>query len=245
MLSSQQRILQEFQTYLNKFYVERFLGSGFFGEVYKVINTAVGRVSALKAIRVSDPLNHKAIVEAQAQNICSHDNVVKIYGADVVEVGNVSFVLIEMEFIEFGSLEDRLRREFVPICDSVSCMKDVLFALHHAHGNGIIHRDVKPGNILLAKPRVKLSDFGVAYHAPSSLSAMNLFYQPHGPPEAFSVGDVRPQHDVFAAGVTLFRAVNNIQDWSHRLSCINDLDALYVSGRLIEIIGFQSYVPTK
>lgn len=164
------------QILLNKYEVIRPLGAGHFGEVYHVVNRNLGHEAALKLVRVTDPSRHRAHIEAQAQHLCNHDNVVKIHTADILN----GAVLIEMEFIPDGSLGDRLAREFVPIVDSIGYLKHVLYALEHAHTRDIIHRDVKPANIMLAGKTAKLSDFGTVIQ-PSTVGSVSIPISSIGP----------------------------------------------------------------
>lgn len=218
------------------------LGSGQFGEVYKAYDVTMDRILALKLIPVSDPAKHKANVEAQAHYLCSHDNVVKINYADDIASGADVCLIIDMEYIPEGSLEDAIQSRFVGAREAVYHIKQILFALEHAHNRGIVHRDVKPGNILLAKPRTKLSDFGTAIYPATGKKVLDLFYIPHAPPEALNNDDFSPLCDIYAAGLTLLRAINNIRDWSGLLSTMN-WQSLAAEGRLVAKIGFENYVP--
>ena len=125
-------------------------------------------------------------------------------------------------------------------------MKNVLFALDHAHPN-VIHRDVKPANILLGGGG-KLSDFGIAMIAATGASVSNLQYVLNFAPECFppsSTYDVAT--DIYAAGLTLFRAVNLITDWkasllaafTNRPGVISQMRA----GTLVNGLGFHPRVP--
>ena len=118
-----------------------------------------------------------------------------------------------MEYIDGGSLGDRLNREFVPVVDSINYVKQILFALEFAHSRGFVHRDVKPGNIMLAPGYAKLSDFGTAMHPASGIAATDLFYRPHASPEAVNNFEFSPLSDVYAAGMTLQRSANNRAMW--------------------------------
>ncbi|MDF2813669.1 MAG: protein kinase [Microvirga sp.] len=235
------RLLQPGQTILNKYRVERFLGRGRFGEVHLVENVPMARYSALKIVLVEDPARQRAVVESQAQSLCGHDHVVEIRSADVFDRS----VLIEMEFIDGGSLEDRLRREFVPVVDAIAYVKAVLYALEHAHTRGIVHRDVKPGNIMLAPRGAKLSDFGTVIHPSSGIRVTDDFYRPHASPEAANNGEFSPASDVFAAGLTLLRAVNNMSEgWQTLKADAVGWRKAVAEGVLPVKIGYADWVPS-
>lgn len=225
---------------IGKYRIDVALGAGRYGEVYRVFNTAMGHMSALKVINVQDPALHKAGIEAQAHALCQHDHVVKILTADVLN----GAVLIEMELIDGQSLEDRLFAGFVPVLESLSFIKDILFALEYAHARGIIHRDVKPGNIMLCAGRAKLSDFGVALHPETGLSPSghSHFYLPHASPDAYNDNSFSASSDVFSTGLTLLRAVNNLPDWRGALGGA-DWQVLVGNGKLAEQMGVAPYVP--
>ncbi|MEH6721400.1 MAG: serine/threonine-protein kinase [Aurantimonas endophytica] len=225
---------------LNKYEIIRPLGSGQFGDVFHVINQNLGRESALKLIRVANPVEHRAVVEAQAQSLCGHDHVVKVLTADVFD----GAVLIEMEYLEGGSLADRLLREFVPVIETIGYLKQILFALEHAHNRGIVHRDVKPGNIMLTGGIAKLSDFGTVIHPESGVRVTDLFYRPHASPEAMNNEEFSAASDVFAAGMTLLRAVNNMTGWDAVLSNAA-WPALVKEGKLANLMGYADHMPPK
>lgn len=234
-------VLQPGQVVLNKYEVVRPLGAGSFGQVFQVFNRNLQQFSALKVVFVTDPAAHMAVVEAQVMNLCGHDHVVKILTADAFE----SHVLIEMEYIEGGSLGDRLNREFVPVVASINYVKQILFALEFAHSRGFVHRDVKPGNIMLAPRYAKLSDFGTAIHPASGIGATDprFFYRPHGSPEAVNNHEFSPLSDVYAAGLTLQRAANNRPMWG---DLRNDEAAFrqdILDGKLASRLGHEQWVP--
>lgn len=235
------RLLQPGQTILNKYRVERFLGCGRFGEVHLVENVPMARHSALKVVMVEDPARQRAVVESQAHSLCGHDHVVEIRSADVFDRS----VLIEMEFVEGGSLEDRMRREFVPVVDAIAYVKAVLYALEHAHARGIVHRDVKPGNIMLAPRGAKLSDFGTVIHPGSGIRVTDDFYRPHASPEAANNGEFSPASDVFAAGLTLLRTANNMTDgWQMLKADGVGWRKAVAEGALPARIGYADWVPS-
>lgn len=223
---------------LNKYKVLSNLGSGHFGQVYHVKNVVVGHDAALKIVTVDNPIQHKAYIEAQAQNLCSHDHVVKIYTADILD----GAVTIEMEYISGGSLEALLKNKFIPVIDSITYVKQILFALEFAHNKGIIHRDVKPANIMLSNNIAKLSDFGTIIQPSTGIKVTDLFYGPHASPEAINNGFFGPQSDVYGAGMTLLRAANNIADISRFMPPSSGIDHVK-NGTLPGAIGFEKYLP--
>lgn len=228
------------ETVLNKYEIIRQLGSGQFGDVFHVINRNLACESALKLVRVANPVEHRAVVEAQAQSLCGHDHVVKVLTADVLD----DAVLIEMEYLDGGSLADRLKKEFIPVIETISYVKQILFALEHAHNRGIIHRDVKPGNIMLTGSIAKLSDFGTVIHPESGIKVTELFYRPHASPEAINNQEFSPASDVFATGMTLLRAANNMNGWDVILDDSN-WPSLVKEGKLAGQVGFADHIPTK
>lgn len=240
MNTTNKKIFTKGQILINKYEVISRLGEGHFGNVYRVFNRNLGHEAALKVVDTTNPIAYRSHIEAQAQNICSHDNVVKIITSDIL----LDSVLIEMEYIANGSLEDKLKREFTPVIDSVGYIKNILYALEHAHNRGIIHRDVKPANILLAETRAKLSDFGTIIQPSTGISAADVFYQPHAAPEAANFAIFDPRGDVFGAGMTLLRAVNNIPDIGSYLSN-HDLHKHIQNGTLPNLIGYEEYIPRR
>jgi len=234
---------------LSKYKITNIVHSGCFGSVYRAFNCVSGRDIALKQIQIGSPDEFSRILESIAQCMCEHRNVVKFYSGDIFPYDGCTYLIIEMEYIPQGSLADRINREFVPVSDSVRYIKDVLFAVQHANVHGVIHRDIKPGNIMLSAPQAKLSDFGVAYYNPAAMEVVrNSFYRPHASPEAIVLGQFDQQSDVFCAGMALFAAVNNYSGISslvgHSMSSRqfwSDVE----SGSLVDSIGFKAYIPNR
>lgn len=228
------------------FDLKKRLGSGHFGDVYLCDNTMLAHVSALKVVPIDPATSNAPILEAQLLNLSQHAHIVKVRSAAVWQdsSGN-DYLLIEMEYVPGGSLEDAIKKE-ISLGELVSLMKNVLFALDHAHPN-VIHRDVKPANILLGGGG-QLSDFGIAMVASTGASVSNLQYVLNRAPECFppsSKFDVAT--DIFAAGLTLFRALNLITNWKGRLlstftnppGVISRMQA----GTVLEGLGFHPRVP--
>ncbi|MBI2076874.1 MAG: serine/threonine protein kinase [Euryarchaeota archaeon] len=125
-----------------------------------------GREGLLTARRIGWPRSRARLMrEARLLGRIAHPNIVTIY--DVEVVGDSCFLV--MEYLEGGSLSDRLKEGPLTLTKSLPIMDEVLQALGAAHAEGIVHRDVKPANILLTRSgRAKLADFGVARMEPGS-----------------------------------------------------------------------------
>jgi eukaryotic-like serine/threonine-protein kinase len=220
------------------------LGGGHFGDVYRCENTLLGHQSALKVIPLKASSTSTPTLEAKLHNLSTHAHIVKVISAtEWQDSAGQDHLLIEMEYVPGGSLEDAIKRE-IPIGELLSLMKNVLFALDHAHTE-IIHRDVKPANILLGGGG-KLSDFGIAMVAATGATASNYQYTLNLAPECFPPSkSFTIQTDVFAAGLTLLRALNLITDWRATLIAIPHVLKQMKAGTLISALGFHPRVPRQ
>ena len=136
------------------------LGRGGMGIVYRAEDPLIGRDVAIKTLTVVTPeLRERFYLEAKS-GILSHPNIVTVY-----ELGeHEGSPFIAMEFIAGESLEKMLRRlKHLPVLDAISIVEQLCAGLGHAHGRGVVHRDVKPANILVQPDwRVTVVDFGIA-----------------------------------------------------------------------------------
>jgi formylglycine-generating enzyme required for sulfatase activity len=151
--------------WLGDFRVLRVLGRGGMGVVFEAEDTRLGRRVAVKAMlpRIAADPNAKArfVREAKAAAAVEHEHVVPIHL--IAEEGGVPFLV--MPFLKGESLDERLKREgTLPIAEVVRIGREIAEGLAAAHDRGLVHRDIKPGNIWLEGPRgrVKILDFGLA-----------------------------------------------------------------------------------
>jgi serine/threonine protein kinase len=229
---------------IDKYQIVSGLGSGTFGDVFRVVDRALQAEKAIKVLGISDPSNFIACLEeAQILNKCRHKHIVSINEANVFDVAGSNRVILDLEYIAEGSLEAAINSRWISIKDATSYLRGALLGLEHAHSQGFLHRDIKPGNILLAPSGAKLSDFGLATNGNTNLIGSAKGYTTHLPPEYFSTGQTTSQSDIFAAGITLFRAVSNIADWRAVISAIPNARLKIEKGQIIDTIGFEEFIP--
>lgn len=231
---------------VGKYLLQKHLGNGAFGDVYLAHDLAL---DAQKAIKILNAPNTgdvmKKLEEAQILHKCMHKNIVRINEANVFDIKSVPHVVIDMEYLPHGSFEDVISNNSVSIHVTIRYIIDSLFALEHAHINGILHRDVKPANIMLCDIGAKLSDFGLATVLGLQSAGSPQGYTTHLPPEYFANRQTTELTDIFAVGVTLFRACNYISDWDGAIRRFSDPMALIHSGQLVSSIGYSSFIPLK
>jgi len=188
------------------------LGKGAMGTVYKGKDPAIDRLVALKTIRMDfsenqeeiDELRERLMREAQAAGKMSHPNIVTIY--DVGQEGD--FQYIAMEYLEGYTLESYLRKKSELNYKIVAkIIMQVCEALSYAHSKGIVHRDVKPANIMILDNfEVKVMDFGIARFGVSSMTqAGTAMGTPHYiSPEQLEGKSADKRSDIFSLGVILY-----------------------------------------
>lgn len=230
---------------LGKYRILSSLGSGNFGNVYKVHDTTLDAEKALKLVKVEDPNVFKEIFEARALHKCRHDNCVRVNEANIFNLNGQPYVAIDMEYLPLGSLETELTKRFIGPSEIIRHITHILFGLEHAHANGVLHKDIKPANIMLSPVNTKLSDFGLASDVGISLPPNGAGYISHKAPEMVVGGLATIQSDVFAVGSTMFRMINHITDWRNQLSDLGNWQLLVQQGTLLKTIGFQPWVARK
>lgn len=184
------------------------LGEGGMGVVYKAQDTRLERFVALKflpADLASVPSARQRFVnEARAASALAHPNVAVVY--DVGDIGDQSF--IAMELVEGVSLKDLLRRERLSIERIQELGGQIADGLQAAHARGIVHRDIKPDNLLLTPDgRVKIMDFGIAKQGEGShltQTGMTLGTLSYMSPEQLLADQVDHRADLWSLGVVLY-----------------------------------------
>ncbi len=197
---------------IGKFEVEALIGRGAMGIVYKAKDPFIGRLVALKRISLSDllPEDQKAefkerfFIEARAAGGLKHPNIVVIH--ELGEADGAPYMA--MEFVEGGSLAKLMKeRGPLPLDETIAITRQVALGLAYAHGKGVIHRDVKPDNILLDKNgRVVITDFGAAHMHSSELTRTGeVLGTPHYMSPEQILGDPADgRSDLFSLGVVFY-----------------------------------------
>lgn len=192
------------------------LGRGAMGVVYHARDAAIGREVAIKVIRIdagtsdeeSSILRQRLIREASVAGRIYHPGIVTVH--QLGEEGNKVFVV--MEFVEGSSLEHLLMHN--PTLDrawSLDILAQVAVALDYAHKAGVVHRDVKPANILVRSDgRVKIADFGIAKMTAGATSGMtaagvSIGSPAYMSPEQIQAAEVNGRSDQFALATIAFQ----------------------------------------
>ncbi len=194
------------------------LGEGGFGAVFMAEQeTPVKRRVALKIIKLG--MDTRQVVarfeqERQALAMMNHPNIAKVFDAGATSTGRPYFV---MELCKGEPITDYCDRNNLSIADRLALFVQVCQAIQHAHQKGLIHRDIKPGNILVSNedgsPSAKVIDFGIAKATASKLTEKTLFTehaqligtpQYMSPEQAEGSLDIDTRTDVYALGVLLY-----------------------------------------
>ena len=208
---------------IGRYTVARLLGQGGMGRVWLARDTVLGRRVAIKVLRddlalppsVCDELIVRMGHEARAAAAVSHPNIVTLYDMGQDDVLGLFLVFEYVTTSGDGSnddaslsLRDRLKRGPLSLPEVAKLARELGSALSFAHEAGVIHRDVKPENILFSRTGFKIADFGIARIPDSTITRANtvLGTPAYTAPEALSKGDFGPASDQFSLAATLYEA---------------------------------------
>lgn len=193
----------------DRYQVLEVLGSGGTSVVYKAKDILLNRLVTIKILREQFARDEKFVSrfrnEAQAVARLSHPNIVSIY--DVAFAEGVHYLI--MEYVEGGSLKEYIDQHGpLPVDETLDIFHQLLNALQHAHENNVIHRDIKPHNILLdVKHNVRVTDFGLAVTTTNLTNQTNndvmgsVYYMS---PEQIKGEQITAATDTYSAGLLLY-----------------------------------------
>ncbi|MEV4438722.1 protein kinase [Streptomyces sp. NPDC049577] len=195
-----------------RYLIDTRLGSGGMAEVFRAYDAKLARIVALKAMRpglsFDDGYPARFRREAQAMAAISHPHVVAVH-----DMGDEPVPYIVMELVAGRSLADLLRaRRALPVAQALGLASQVLAGLAVAHAHELVHRDIKPGNVLLtADGTAKVADFGIARAAAAAGTALTRTGQMIGtwhymsPEQLQGRPDIDGRSDLYSVGVLLFQ----------------------------------------
>ncbi|MBC7803619.1 MAG: protein kinase, partial [Candidatus Parcubacteria bacterium] len=199
---------------IGRYEISGELGRGGMAVVYRGIDPVIQRATALKVLRKADldpaeapPILDRFKREAQAAGSLHHPNIVAIY-----EYGeDDDYEWIAMELVEGRSLREHLIEGWRPDLSRLPVvLEQLLEALDYSHGRGVVHRDVKPGNVLVSDMGVaKMSDFGIARIERSHLTqAGEMLGTPfYMAPEQYDGQAIDERTDIYSAGVIVYEVL--------------------------------------
>ena len=204
--------MEQIPEHIGRYEVISLVGRGASGQVFKARDPAIGRVVALKRFSMSSLLpdeqreefKERFFREAQAAGNLKHPNIVTVHDVGIEE--GVPFMA--MEFVEGESLSKFMKnRGAIQVQEAVALVRQIACGLDYAHGRGVIHRDIKPDNILVGQDgKVVITDFGAARLQSSELTRTGeVLGTPHYMSPEQVVGDpLDGRSDLFSLGVILY-----------------------------------------
>lgn len=204
-----------------RYVVDRFVGAGATGDVYRAVGSRIQRPFALKIVDtrrygrkdIEAELARRLEMEVDAMSRLRNPHVVNAY--ELMQVNEQIFVMV-MDYVDGVTLQERLEQiGSLEVSEAIEIVRQVANGLHEAHQRGIIHRDIKPDNIMIEQMPAsgvfaRVLDFGIAYMVDSVRTTSGFRGTPlyASPEQCKSDGVLGPPSDVYSLGCVLFHLLS-------------------------------------
>jgi hypothetical protein len=243
------------RTRLGAFEIIEFVGAGGMGEVYRARDTRLARTVALKILPKDFPhsggLRERFEREAKSISSLNHPNICVLH--DIGTEGGIDFLVLE--FLEGEGLDGILKKGPLPVADAIRLGVEIASALDAAHHAGVVHRDLKPGNVIVTKTGAKLLDFGLAKNIRPVLAGVEGETLTQGvtasgtivgtlqymAPEQLEGKDADARTDIFACGCVLYEMLTGEKAFPGRNAA--SIIGAIMSGRTADLAVQQPPIP--
>ncbi len=237
---------------IGRYKIRGELGRGAMGIVYRAQDPALDRVVALKTILLAEDAEgrqeyHKRFFqEAKAAGKLTHPHIVTTY--DFGEEEGLAYMA--MELLEGTELRTRMREGVIPPAEAIDIARQIADGLGFAHERGVVHRDIKPGNIMiLARGQVKIMDFGIARMRQADFktsTGMVLGTPKYMSPEQIAGEPVDHRSDIFSLGIVLYEmltgtrlfAGEDVPQITHNVTNVEHEPPTHVNPELPAMVDF-------
>ena len=232
---------------LYKYHLKRPIGEGNSSQVWLADDRTVGCQYAIKILKPEVTISG-FLQEAWIGHNLNHDNVVRVHYADIVPYNTASYPILVMDYMSDGSVTHLANpASFLKLPQVIQLGRDILRGLGYLHDSNFVHRDIKPGNVLIgAGGEGMINDYGITRQFQNdTLSGSVPMYFFHTAPEVINRKPFTVQADIYQAGLTLFRMLVGLDVLRQKFDKLGK-DAYcraVINGDLVSRSDFPAYVP--